>query len=96
MGDPTLEAIRAELLDVRARVDRALALLPLPMVANEPTVADPKWMKINDYARRWSMSRSALYARIADGLPTDGSGHNRRILVAEADAWMRKRAPKSA
>lgn len=56
-----------------------------------PTPAPAKWAKLPDFMRRWSMSRSALYKRLAEGLPAEGEGRLRRIDVEKADAWMVER-----
>ncbi len=92
-AQPNLEAIRAHLRSVRDGAIRALAELgeePAPLAAPPPT-PEPRWMRLADYARARAISLRTLHNRIAEGLPTSGEGHARRILVADADAWLRMR-----
>jgi hypothetical protein len=61
-----------------------------------PSAPEPRWMKLPDFAARWSIGKSTLYERLAQGLPFEGEGRMRRIPVAAGDAWMREHGCKRA
>lgn len=82
---------RAALELARAVIDRILgSAAPTPEVS-EPPPDEPKWMKLKDYCVSRSIGRRTLDRLIAQGFPTKGVGHSRRVVVADADAWMERR-----
>lgn len=84
---------RATLLAARAVIDRLLGDEPEmgSCTTQEAPPEEPKWMKLIDYARSRQIGRRTLDRLIADGFPTKGSGHLRRVAVADADAWLERR-----
>jgi hypothetical protein len=85
--------LRAHLTAIRDFATAELAKLPPePAVTPSTSAPEPKWMKLTHYARARSMSLKTLYVRISEGLPTVGEGHGRRVIVAEADAWLKTRS----
>ena len=83
------------LLAMRAELDAMLADLGVqPAPANQQTVAPsdvPKWMKLPEFSRHMNMSVGTLRSRLDEGMPASGTGHGRRIKVADAEAWLAKR-----
>ncbi|MGA3123472.1 MAG: hypothetical protein ABSF69_22100 [Polyangiaceae bacterium] len=47
------------------------------------------YLRAAEYARRISLAERTVWALVARGLPTIGSGRSRRIDVAQADEWLR-------
>ncbi len=84
---------RATLGAARAILDRLLASGCDTDVASrhEQPTEEPKWMRLTDYARARSIGRRSLDRYIANGFPTKGAGHSRRVVVADADAWLERR-----
>lgn len=52
----------------------------------------PRAMRPENYARRLDVSRALVYRWIGAGLPSIKLGRARRVLVAEADAWLLEHA----
>jgi len=55
-----------------------------------PATGTAVYMRVVDYARRVSMGERTIWALVARGLPSVGSGRGRRVDVAGADVWMRE------
>lgn len=90
------DALRAKLLSIRANIDAALAELPAnEQIAPAPAKSEPRWMRLGDYATARSFSRRTLHTMIVEGLPTTGDGKGRRVIVAEADAWLSRRPARA-
>lgn len=66
----------------------------------EPTPLRPKpsaqFMKLGDYATYRAISIRTLHEYISRGLPSDGEGKARRILVDAANAWIAAHGGKRA
>lgn len=48
----------------------------------------PMAMRPERYAQRVDQSRAQIYKFLAQGMPSLKLGRSRRVLVAEADAWL--------
>ncbi len=89
-------ALRAKLLSIRADIDAALAEIPSDEPASPAlSKVEPRWMRLGAYAAARSFSRRTLHTMITEGLPTTGDGKGRRVVVADADTWLSKRAPRA-
>ncbi len=82
-----LIALKAELGLMVVKID---ALVTAMGGAETPPVAgpEPRWMTLKDYRAARSIRERTLQGYIAQGLPTIGEGHGRRVVVAEADKWL--------
>jgi hypothetical protein len=86
------EDIITELLAIRARVDEAIGKLrAMPQSEPREPVVEAKYQKLAEFCERWNISRTTLHTRIGEGLPSVGSGRDRRIVVKDGDAWMERR-----
>ena len=74
--------------------DKLAARIGEPQRHPEPPA--PKWLKLEAFRARWSLSKSALYERLAEGLPNEGEGRRRRIPVEAGDEWMRSHGGRRA
>jgi hypothetical protein len=83
--------ILTELLAMRARIDTMIDAIKSAPAAPERPLIEPRWMNMNAFCERWSISRGTLYTRIGEGLPVVGEGRNRRIDVKAGDEWMQRR-----
>lgn len=85
-------SLRDELLEMRARIDRMLQELPsAPVVALEP-----RYEKLPAYAKRKGLSARTIRDYCELGMPHEGSGHNRRVIVSAADEWIASGGPRRA
>lgn len=102
-----VSALRAEVLaEVSRAVDTALervlgrgAPLPAPSTATTSAPAhepEPRRMKVGQYAAARGYVSRTITGLCANGLPHVGRGQSRRILVAEADAWLAERPDLAA
>ncbi len=85
--------IITRLLAMRAELDAMLQDLGAqPEPANETSrQTTPKWMKLPEFAAHMNMSVGTVRKRLDEGMPASGTGHGRRINVADAEAWLAKR-----
>lgn len=83
------EKMLTELLAMRARLDDLIAEVRADNDARAKP--EPTYMKIDEFCKRWDMSRRTFHSRVGEGLPTMGSGHDRRVKVTDGDAWMQQR-----
>lgn len=91
--------IRAELEAIRARIDATLAQLPAAPAPAPNPLAEPRRMKLSVYAstRGYAPKTVARWCSLGrDPLPHVGQGRARRILVAQADAWIDGGGPARA
>lgn len=49
---------------------------------------EQRMMRPEDYGRRVAISRAQIYNFLHRGMPSVKLGRSRRVLVAEADAWI--------
>jgi hypothetical protein len=69
-----------------------MATQPVPETATDNTTAAPFVTDKRGFAQRWNFSTRYVDNLLAQGLPHLKVGARRvRIVVAEADAWMRQR-----
>lgn len=54
----------------------------------DSTPDTPLAMRPERYAQRTDLSRAQIYKFLAQGMPSLKLGRSRRILVADADAWL--------
>jgi hypothetical protein len=88
-------SIRDELLELRARIDRLLEEVPAaPALAVVSTAQ--RYMKVPAYAKSRGLSARTIRDYCDLGMPHEGRTHNRRVLVAEADQWIREDGPRRA
>lgn len=59
-----------------------------PTPQEPATGGEPRWMKINDYAKRRGFARSTVQQWIADGMPATPMGRGYRVDVRAADVWL--------
>ncbi len=89
-------ALVARLLALRSEIDALI----VESGGTGPSLAkgepDAEWMTIGRYCQARSIPRRTLHDRIREGLPTIGEGRDRRVIVAEADAWLAKRKGRAA
>lgn len=84
--------IRATLLQLRAEIDAALAELP----AESPQLASARFMKVADFAAAHNYSTRTVRDYCELGMPHQGEGRARRVLVAEAETWIASGGPRKA
>jgi hypothetical protein len=85
--------IRDELLEMRERIDRILRELPEHSSAS---VAAPRYLKIPQYADRKGLSARTIRDYCELGMPHEGKGHTRRVIVESADSWIAAGGPQLA
>lgn len=97
MIDVDVSKLRAELY---AMVDATMArVFPAPAAPADPAAgasAEPRRMKVGDFARARGYSPRTVTRYCAIGMPHVGAGKARRILVIEADAWIARGGPTVA
>ncbi len=86
-------AIRDELLDLRERIDGIIR--ELPPAESRPEQAS-RYMKIPAYAESRGLSPRTIRDYCELGMPHEGEGHSRRVIVAEATAWIANGGPRKA
>lgn len=88
---------RDRLLSMRAEIDALLAELPDGASAPTPAAAAAqRFMKLPAFAASRSLSSRTIRDYCDLGMPHQGEGRARRILVAEADAWIAAGGPRKA
>ncbi len=76
--------IRAELLEIRDRCDRALAKLEAPTLRERET---SPWMTPAEYALYAGLCAATVLRMRKVGMPSTGSGRLIRIHREQADKW---------
>lgn len=62
---------------------------PTTSTAAAPTsTSEPRWMKINDYAKARGFARSTIQQWIAEGMPATPMGRGYRVDARAADKWL--------
>ena len=88
-------SLRDELLELRARIDRLLEEVPTQPTLSVVSTAQ-RYMKVPAYATKTGMSARTIRDYCDLGMPHEGRGHSRRVLVAEADQWIKEGGPQRA
>jgi hypothetical protein len=94
-------SVRSELLRLRSELDRLLERMP-----DEPgesrtmnlqhAVRPGRYMKVPAYAELKGLSARTIRDYCDLGMPSEGVGRGRRVIVAEADAWLASGGPSAA
>jgi hypothetical protein len=82
--DAAIASLRGKCAELGIELTTPPASAPEP-AQSEPPVA----LKIDAFAKRWSISPRSVRYRIQQGLPVVGSGRSMRVPVEEGDLWMR-------
>jgi hypothetical protein len=85
--------VRAELEAIRARID---AILTPAVSTVESKPDEPRRMRVGAYASARGYAPRTVTRWCAAGMPHVGKRQSRRILVAEADAWIADGGPDRA
>lgn len=80
LGRAFAEGVLETLLGRHVRTDS-----PAPA----PALAEPRWMKIGDYAKRRGFSRTTVQAWIAEGMPATPMKRGYRVDARAADEWVK-------
>jgi hypothetical protein len=90
-----MASLHERLLALRAEIDSMLQELgPAPSVAQAQPGA--RFMKVGDFAAARGFSSRTIRDYCELGMPHRGEGKGRRVLVAEADAWIDGGGPRRA
>lgn len=73
-------AMQAQLADLLAEVERESGAQP---------VADPVYLDVDAFAKRHGLCADTVRRYAKDGMPHERAGRFFRIIVADADAWLR-------
>lgn len=88
---------KQELIRLRAEMDALIATLPDDdSGSTQPVAAAPRFMKLSAFASSRNFSSRTIRDYCDLGMPHQGEGRARRILVAEADAWIDAGGPRKA
>jgi hypothetical protein len=89
--------VRERLLSLRAELDALLADLPSNgEVTAVSSAASTRFMKLPAFAKARDLSPRTIRDYCDMGMPHQGEGRGRRILVAEADMWIDSGGPRKA
>jgi hypothetical protein len=89
--------VRARLLSMRAEIDALLAALPDDgRAATATPMATRRFMKIAEFGKLHGFCARTIREYCDLGMPHQGEGKSRRILVAEAEAWLAAGGPRAA
>ena len=81
-------------MQMRAELDALLAELPADDAPN--AVQPARYLSVTKFAKLRDLSARTIRDYCDLGMPHSGEGHNRRILVTEAVAWIESGGPKKA
>jgi len=69
----------------------AIQAKPTPSAPVLPaSTEEPRWMRINDYAKKRGFARSTIQQWITEGMPSAPMGRGYRVDVRAADAWLER------
>lgn len=89
-----MATIREELLAIRSRIDALLG--EIPANAESAPKQLPRFMSVPDFAEARSLSDRTVRDYCELGMPHEGEGRGRRVLVTEAIAWIQSGGPRRA
>jgi hypothetical protein len=83
-----------KMLRLRQELDEVIA--DLQSSGGSEQAAAPRFMKVPDFAHSRGLSDRTIRDYCDLGMPHEGQGKGRRVLVAEAIAWIQAGGPKAA
>lgn len=87
--------IRARLLSLRSEIDALLVEVGVDVAAPEPAPVR-RLMKLPEFAEVQGYSARTVRDYCELGMPHQGEGRGRRVLVQEAIAWIAEGGPRKA
>lgn len=93
LAETEIERLRVLALEVIAKGQELLSSLPGAPPASAPA-SEPMWMRIRPYAESRGFTYRTILEFVGEGMPSVGEGRRRRIVVREADRWVKTKGAR--